>query len=571
MAAHSGASAFVGLSWQEMFDPTTPDTYQPRISEIPPLVEDLSAIAERALVTTRWGKHVRVIQDELEAMVQANDAFLREMPSYQWTLLHLARTKSWSEAVSLANTLRENHEEFEKRAVKRFSNSVEGLPQEKAAVVRCIRRIATMGLQSGRESSEFLKVVTDDLLQKSPAKVADTIVRSIRPRQAVFDCFFALKGEATAVQQIARKVGFRLVSHRDLPSSGDIAEFTAASKDMVCVAIEQQGLFPGQAVRQASRKLREAADVYNFYKNAPELSVIPVAIATEEKKKHTVVALGEQAFGHLQPRRSAVEQTKQILDVTPERLSGRVLNALEHFALAHVGAAQKVQLVNLWSAVECLVGTSKHDSAIGSICESVAPIVVWRRAEKILRYTARTLQEFRESGATGTIGDGFPKTQKNVSAECLLLTLALPDNHPHILSLLAFCGGHPLLVNRIFTLWSVFTNPKVVAAELRDSLQRTVWNLWRIYRARNLIVHEGAEVLHVPILLNHLRSYFSTVLSRTLSGMNRNPTWGVDDAIAYGKARANYLIETLEQRPECLRVCDFFAQPQRRGASPLWP
>jgi hypothetical protein len=61
-----------------------------------------------------------------------------------------------------------------------------------------------------------------------------------------------------------------------------------------------------------------------------------------------------------------------------------------------------------------------------------------------------------------------------------------------------------------------------------------------------------------------------TVLSRTLSEVNRNPAWGVDDAITHARAHSNYLLETLQQRPHCLRVCDFFAAPRRRATSPIW-
>jgi len=533
MAAHEGGSAFLALLWQEMFDPNTPDTYQPRLSHLPSVCEDLLGVAERALTSSRWEKHVHIIQQELEALTKANDAFVAEMPTYQWTLLHLARSKSLTEIVALAKTLQQSHDTFENRALQHFGQAVEELPKGKKAVVKSIRKVATIGIRSGRESSEFLKIATPDLFEKTPNQVALGILRSIRRRSYMFDCIFAVKGEPSAVQQIARKVGFRLLSQRDLPDHADAKEFAAAASNAVFVAIQETAFFGGQAVRQASRKLREATDVYNFFKNSRDLSLLSLAVAVDAKHNATIVGLGEHVFEHLKPRKNAVDITQQVLDVRPERLSGRVLNALEHFALAHVGAAQKVQLVNLWSAVECLTGTTRRESAIATVCDSVAPIMIWRRAEKILRYIARSLQEFRVSGVNESIGDGFPKTEKNVSAEFLLLTLSKPEDHPHITALLKFCAPHPLLLNRVFTLWSAFSDPRIVASELRISC-------------------------------------VSTVLSRVIGGMSHNPTWGVDEAIADAKARAGYLLETLEQRPSCLRVDNFFVLPQRRAGTSIW-
>lgn len=570
MAAHDGASAFLALLWHEMFDPSSPDTYQPRLTHSASVAIDLQDAAARALASSRWEKHVTILQEELEGTIKTDEDVLPKMPVYQWTLLRLAKSKSFNEIVSLGKSLAANHHTYEKTAVQLFVETVDELPKRKEKVVRALRRIGTIGLRSGRDNNEFLRICTPGLLNDTPTGVAGVICSSIHQCSSLFDCILALKGEPTAVQQIARKAGFRLLSQRDIPTAPDVADFVAASTDSVCVASEESAYFAGQAVRQASRKLREASDVYNFFKNARELDVVPLALAISDKKQRSLIPLGEQAFEHLKPRKNAVNVTQNILDVRPERLSGRVLNALEHFSLAHVGAAQKVQLVNLWSAMECLVGTSKRSSVISAVVESVAPILMWRRAEKILRYMARSLQLFRAAGGIEPLGEGFTAKKSSVFAECLLLTVSKPENHPHLLALLKFCAPHPLLLNHIFALWSVFSKPEMIASELRLSQQRTSWNLWRIYRARNLIVHEGAEVPNVPILLNLLHGYFSTVLSRVLHAMNRNPNWGVDEAMAHGKARGEYLLECLNRSPRQLRVDDFFASPERRAAAPLW-
>jgi len=44
--------------WQEMFDPHTPDAYQPRLTNVATLVDELKSIALRATRDERWGKHV---------------------------------------------------------------------------------------------------------------------------------------------------------------------------------------------------------------------------------------------------------------------------------------------------------------------------------------------------------------------------------------------------------------------------------------------------------------------------------------------------------------------------------
>jgi hypothetical protein len=572
MMAHDGASAFLLLSWREMFDPRTVDTYQPPLSHSASLADELLSTAERASTATRWTSHVAVLQEELAHSVDAESTLLDELPLYHWTLVHLSQAKSPVEIVALARTLQEHHAKYEQHAVHRLRLAADGLPQEKSAATIALQRVATIGVQSGRDATELRNFASAELLGEPPKRVVEAFVSSIHPQQTMFECVLAMKGEAAAVQQIARKAGFRLLSQRDLPSDPKVQVFIEASAGSVYVAATEPAPFSSQAVRQASRRLRQGADVYNFFKNAPELVLIPVGLALDAANEPAVVRLGEDSFSHLKPRKHAAHITQRILDVRPERLSGRVLNALEHFALARLGSAQKVQLVNLWSAIECLAGSSRNASVISGVCDAVAPILMWRKTEKVVRYVARCLQRLRVSGsANGSIGEGFPGTLGSVSAECLLLTISQPKDHPHLLTLLNFCSGHPLLVNRIFSLWSTFRNPRVLAKELRLAERELRWYLWRTYRARNLIVHEGVEVPHVPLLLNQLHFCFATVLSRILHGMSLNETWGVDESIAHWKAKAGYVLHALDRAPARLRVADFFVLPERRGSARIWP
>ena len=57
---------------------------------------------------------------------------------------------------------------------------------------------------------------------------------------------------------------------------------------------------------------------------------------------------------------------------------------------------------------------------------------------------------------------------------------------------------YPLLKNRVFTLNEAFYNSKNIKALIQEHAQRVEWHIYRIYRARNYIVHdaEGNEKLN---------------------------------------------------------------------------
>jgi hypothetical protein len=137
----------------------------------------------------------------------------------------------------------------------------------------------------------------------------------------------------------------------------------------------------------------------------------------------------------------------------------------------------------------------------------------------------------------------------------------------------AFAAVHPLLRFRIFRLWRLFNNPANFAKELALSAKRTEWHLYRIYRARNLIVHEGQEIENVPQLIENLHYYFSTTLSRILHGMWLNNEWDVADSIEHWRTKYEYIKNGLEiGNGKMLKISDFFPSYSKQlSQNRIWP
>jgi len=185
------------------------------------------------------------------------------------------------------------------------------------------------------------------------------------------------------------------------------------------------------------------------------------------------------------------------------------------------------------------------------------PLVAWRRTAKILSYTSKNLLQLRDA-VGGSFGIGFPIDEGGLSNERLILALSKPEHHQIPEELQSFASQHTLLGFRIFSLWKQFSNPNLLAAELKSSAKRTEWHLFRIYRARNLIIHEGTEVPHANLLLGNLYYYFRVIMSRILFGMRMNPGWDVNDSIAFYKFRHKFVVNDLEQNQgKSLDVSDF--------------
>lgn len=564
-------SAFLLLAWQEMFDPITPDSYQPRLSHSASLVTELGETATKASSSEKWLKHVRVIQNELEAVAEAEAPILQRLPRYAWTLRQLVSTSQSARKIAcLVKILEEQNQQYSVLASEVLQESAANLPKGKCTAVDALRRWATVAVQANRTPAQLSQVATEENLRSKPEAILALLLEAAKAKSQEFECVLAVQGKPNMIQSVVRKVGFNPRS-KDHFNEPDFLKLLPADSVLVSCTINADS--PDAAAKMAVRQLRDATDIFNFYSNSFALSVQPVALVLDRSTRlEMCVQLGEPSLRKLRPRRKAADLAHKVLDRVPrDRLNGRILNALEHYSLAHSSAAARVQLVNLWSAMECLVGSEDAESVIGNVCKTVSPIVVFRRADKLLTYLAISLHQSRSAGVGQPLGPGFPaSTNTYVSREELILTLSKPKDHPDIVALLNFAAWHPLLVNRIYTLWQTFSDPKVLSKALRLSHQRLDWHLHRIYRARNLIVHEGVDVPTVGFLLDNLHYYFSITLARILHGMVDHADWGIRECIAHWNARSGYTLAMLEANPSCLTVGDFFVSPHSLENVPVW-
>jgi hypothetical protein len=564
-------SAFLLLAWNELFAADTPDSFQPKLMNCPSLLEELRLIAERASRSPRWEKHVRKIQEELGSVCEADQNFLDAAPRLRWSLQKLCEKGNLSEVVSVARILGPNLQDYELQVNRMLLASVADLPKAKGTVLSALRRLATIALRKGRSEEDFSFLMRPEYLNRTPEEILNLIIRAINAPSKEYLCILAVKGKPEELQAVARKAGFQLQSQRDIPVQADGEQFLEVTKGAVWLSMHVQASKPLEAARLAVRRLRPALDIFNFYQH-DALAFFDEVLVLTGGTEPTLVKPQKQWLWQVRRSRDARKLTKELLaSASEERLVGQVLNALEHYSVAQTSTISRVKLANLWSALECLAAGDTAESVIASVCETIAPAVAWRRTGKILSYTAKSLHEFR-SVAGGSLGAGFPVEEGGLPSERLLLALARPEGHPAPEDLQQFVATHPLLRFRVFSLWKTFSVPKDLAAELKLSRKRIEWHLYRIYRARNLLVHEGQEVADVPHLLENLHYYFCAALSRVLHGMNLNPAWDVPDSIVHWRMRYEYTVSSLESRPQILQVSDLLPMPRQALYHTLiWP
>ena len=116
----------------------------------------------------------------------------------------------------------------------------------------------------------------------------------------------------------------------------------------------------------------------------------------------------------------------------------------------------------------------------------------------------------------------------------LLSILLDEDSGPNINQFTQIVADDPLIKFRVSRLRSVyFKNPTNLSTGLERHRQNIEWQLRRIYRARNQILHQGICPSGTRQLIQHLHSYYSLALRNILHDLNKHDSWNISDALEH--------------------------------------
>lgn len=164
------------------------------------------------------------------------------------------------------------------------------------------------------------------------------------------------------------------------------------------------------------------------------------------------------------------------------------------------------QLLDLWTAVETLVGFRTGDEdKINVVCNILTSILnrsyMYNQMEQlckdILTVLGKQGQEFF---------DKIEENEQNPMKLAFILGLkAQEENYNELKDMLE---EYPILQYRM-ELFSkhIFCNSKTVFEELMRHKEKLKWQIMRIYRNRNMIVHNGEHMPYLEIVLGNLHYY----------------------------------------------------------------
>jgi hypothetical protein len=293
---------------------------------------------------------------------------------------------------------------------------------------------------------------------------------------------------------------------------------------------------PFSAARRVEMILGIIKSFHYLHPTQGNAKVDNVVFAVDDKKRtSTQIDLTNlfQPHQYLRSRSTAPVEVKGLRDYVFQRgkdgdKSGqsRVYSSLKSLALASNSTDSESRLVTLWSAFEALLPEPSKEDGKGVRITHFAPLILpcacydylWSNFKECYEDCSKQFGVgFTAALALGSETDGAKGLAKIMLSE-----------KPKKQAILKLVASSPLMLNRLGKLHDLVNEPTKLLKYWKLHESRVEWQIHRIYRERNDLVHKGTSSPFLEGLVENAYAYYRSVFLGLEAVNNRfsvsNPT-----------------------------------------------
>lgn len=190
----------------------------------------------------------------------------------------------------------------------------------------------------------------------------------------------------------------------------------------------------------------------------------------------------------------------------------RLLSSIRTAALARSSGSPENQLISLWSAVEVLLSEPKDEARIVHYTSLITPCVV-------SRHTRRQVNAVYEGLLVGhrtrfsRILRSMPDYKETQGYRAFSQLMFLPEHVDRRSTLAGILKNNPLALHRVWKLHNDYKDVKSANRTICDHADRVRWQIHRVYRARNQLVHAGRMPSYLESIILNLAEYYRSSIA----------------------------------------------------------
>lgn len=291
----------------------------------------------------------------------------------------------------------------------------------------------------------------------------------------------------------------------------------------VIIRIEEIQSFDIYSAREeAEKKLSEVRDFFILFHHKSQVvwrdEALVVQLCCEEVP--TIVSKPRSSMekgGDLKPAVASKRMNRMLksLNLANDGSFERFSRVVELHGIGVTNNIPENQLLNLWVSLETITPSHVGKSKLSSVIANLKPILMLNYINRLIERTASDLINWDRPKALKMLKKAALSKDRNIRLN--LLKLLAVDEHLEIRTeLYKGLGDFHLLRYRLFRLSEMLSDPEKIKSLLQTHDKKISWQIRRIYRTRNLIVHSGQSPTFIHTLIENGHDYLDQVFGQIM-------------------------------------------------------
>lgn len=276
-----------------------------------------------------------------------------------------------------------------------------------------------------------------------------------------------------------------------------------------------KALDPVSAKEIAEKRINKISNLFCFYhhKENPKWDENTLVINLSSKYSFLIKErISSMSKGRdLKPKKAGNKLNRLINNLQLDENSfAKYDRAIDLHAISLQNKNVENQLLQNWIAFETLLVGYSKESKIDQVLHHLIDFLTYKYTESIIEEISRDLYKFNSKV--------FPKLIESIKIgsnylEKLSSLIVLDELKTERHNLYNLLENNPLLKFKIYNYHKKFSKIKSIEELYKRHKKLVEWQIKRMYRARNLIVHAGVVPPYSEILVEHSHTYLDKLLN----------------------------------------------------------
>ena len=322
------------------------------------------------------------------------------------------------------------------------------------------------------------------------------------------------KTDSTKYEHVTRHFNSRLPSDIK-PAVREFLEEKIKFDELNLISIKTQSLDYYKAVEVSRAKLAHDLDIYHlgFSNNTIKIGTKAVVIGSNNTSKSSILPSNYQIDGYIRGSKTIFETLlKKFRKIKRNRVNDetldKLISAIRYLRIGSESPELETKLLNYWIGLEYIFTSFNNDEKTIDRIINYFPVchsVIYPKRN--LYGFHKTLERLNVSSRIRT----YNKSLKYLKRVSTYENEILPNTNSELLKFRAnFYKG-----------W--VDNPENITSAIEKHKQNLKWNLIRLYRIRNSIVHNAAVTNTIYSNVSHIKYYLTFILNSILEYLSTTP------------------------------------------------